>query len=139
MAKTFWTPCWVSPTFNQDTALYVKEKWGVPLRGISEDELNQGNSPSKNMLAIVVRDYPEIMDELRQSVPDDDDPYPWQILRISEYGISLYLVNYSGKSEDGEHDLWNEVFIFIPISNVIAIHNITEQFFINEALSRAKI
>ena len=48
--------------------------------------------------------------------------------------MTLYLVNHSGKSEDGNHDRWEEVFIFLPMSNIVAIHNVSQQFFINESL-----
>lgn len=44
------------------------------------------------------------------------------------------MVNHSGKSEDGRHSLWEEVLVFLPMSNVIAIHNVSEQFFINDSL-----
>jgi hypothetical protein len=62
----------------------------------------------------------------------------WQVNRISADGVAFYLVNHGGKSEDGRHDVWEEVFVFIPMTNVVAIHNVSQQFFINESLRRVE-
>lgn len=87
-----------------------------------------------NLMGITVRECPEIMSDLENSGYFGRKPAIWQINRISEHRVTFYLVNHGGKSEDGSHDLWEEIFIFIPISNVIGIHNVSEQFFINESL-----
>ena len=133
MATTFWADCTVFRECNKDTARYLKEQWGVELRSLSEAELEQGVGPRLTILGVVVRDYPEIMNELEHSGYFRESPL-WQISRISGQGMTLYLVNHSGKSEDGNHDRWEEVFIFLPMSNIVAIHNVSQQFFINESL-----
>lgn len=135
MATTFWADCAVSTEYNQGTAKYLAEQWGVNLRAYSEQDMKTPGAHVENMLAIVLRDYPEIMSSLEESGYFHTKPAVWQVNRISEQGITLYLVNHSGKSDDGQHDLWEEVFIFIPMNNVIAIHNVSQQFFINESLS----
>ena len=137
MAKTFRATCWVSGIYNQETAKFLEEQWGVTLRFNNDDELKR-NMMFDNPLQVEVHDYPEIMEQISKSGYVDPTSPEWQIQRISGHGITLYLVNYSGKSEDGENDLWEEVFIFIPMNNVIAVHNISQQFFINEVLSHAK-
>jgi hypothetical protein len=129
MATTFWASCSVSPGYNDDTSKYLAEEWRVSLRECTEAvEID-------NIIGIVVRDYPDVMVSLENSGYFETDPPVWQINRISRDGVTLYLVNHSGKTDDGRHDLWEEVFIFIPMNNVIAIHNVSEQFFINESVS----
>ena len=134
MATTFWADCAVFPEYNEDTAKYLAEQWQVSLRAYSEKDMKTPGVHIQNILGIVVRDYPEIMCRLEQTGYFRTEPPFWQVNRISEQGITFYLANHSGKSEDGKHDLWEEVFIFIPMNNVIAIHNVSEQFFINESL-----
>ena len=134
MATTFWADCAVFRGYNEDTSKYLADQWGVKLRAYSEEDMKTPGVHIYNILGIVVRDYPEIMSRLEQSGYFQAEPPLWQVNRISEQGITFYLVNYGGKSDDGKHDLWEEVFIFIPMSNVIAIHNVSEQFFINESL-----
>lgn len=134
MAKTFWADCPVFPEYNEDTAQFLKEQWRVNLRAVNEVELKEGGAPPENLLGIVVRDYPEIMSRVEESGYFRTEPVVWQVHRISEQGITLYLVSHGGKSEDGEQDLWEEVFIFIPMGNVIAIHNVSEKFLSGEFL-----
>jgi hypothetical protein len=131
MAETFWADCSIFADYNKDTATYVEKQWGVKLRVEEADEDPQS---ILNGLGITVRDYPEIMTEIQQSGYFQPQSVLWQVNRISPDGITLYLVNHGGKSDDGRHDVWEEVFIFIPMSNVIAIHNVSQQFFINESL-----
>lgn len=45
MGKTLWANCAVVPGYNEDTARYLKEHWGVYRHGLSEDELKKGGSP----------------------------------------------------------------------------------------------
>jgi hypothetical protein len=134
MATTFFADCAVFDGYNEDTAKYAEKHWRVRLRAYSEEDMKTPGLNITNVLAITVRDYPEIMPEVERSGYFRNEPPVWQVNRISEQGITFYLVNRGGKSEDGRHDLWEEVFIFIPMSNVIAIHNVSQQFFINESL-----
>lgn len=134
MATTFWADCAVFPAYNEDTAKYLADQWRVSLRAYSNEDMKTPGVHVKNILGIVVRDYPEVMTRLEQSGYFDTEIPLWQVNRISEQGITFYLANYGGKSDDGKHNLWEEVFIFIPMNNVIAIHNVPEQFFINESV-----
>jgi hypothetical protein len=115
----------VSPEYNGDSAKYVADQWGVSFRTENDGE---------NILGVVVRDYPEIMSRVEESGYFQTELPTWQVSRISQEGVTFYLVNDSGKTEDGRHRLWEEVFVFLPMNNVIAIHNVSKQFFINESL-----
>ena len=132
MPTTFWADCPVCDTYNQDTYSYVEKRWGVKLR------VTNPNDPHyvSNNLAITVRDYPEIMTDIEKSGYFEPHGTLWQVNRISADGIAFYLVNHGGKSDDGRHDVWKEVFVFIPMNNVIAIHDVSQEFFINESLRR---
>lgn len=135
MATTFWAYCSVSDGYNQDTAKYVAQHWSVTLREDSADDNSETRGERiENVLGIEVHEYPEIMSRVEESGYFRLDSPIWQVNRISEQGITFYLVNRSGKSEDGQHNVYEEVFIFLPICNVIAIHNLSEQFFINESV-----
>lgn len=131
MARTFWADCPVIGECNRDTAEYLEREWGVKLL---VQDLNDDPSKAQNGLGITVRDYPEIMLDVENSGYFQPQGALWQISRISPDGITLYLVNYGGKSVDGIGDVWEEAFVFIPMSNVIAIHNISQRFFINESV-----
>ena len=130
MAKTFWADCTVLGEGNRDTAEYLEREWGVKLL------VQDINDPKVTLevFGITVRDYPEIMIDVENSGYFQPQEVLWQISRISTDGITLYLVNYGGKSLDGIRDVWEEPFIFIPMSNVIAIHNLSQRFFINESV-----
>ena len=136
MATTFWASCSVWPGYNEDTSKYLAEEWRVSLRQCTEADMKTPTSgvDVENILGVVVREYPDVMVSLEHSGYFETDPPVWQINRISKEGVTLYLVNHSGKTDDGGHDLWEEVFIFIPMSNVVAIHNVSQQFFINESV-----
>lgn len=130
LAKTFWADCTVLREANA-TAEYLAKSWNVKLN-IMEPE--KQSSKNTNALAITVRDYPPIMIDVEESGYFEPQTTLWQIMRISPDGVSLYLVNCSGLTNEGTHHLWEECFIFIPMSNVIAIHNVSPQFLVNESV-----
>jgi hypothetical protein len=133
MAKTFWAHCSVSEDYNTDTAAYIEKEWGVKLR--VEDMDDHPSREILNVLGITVRDYPEIMTDIENSGYFEPHGSIWQINRISPEGITFYLVNYGGRSDNTpKHHVWEEVFIFIPMSNVVAVHNVSQRFFINESV-----
>jgi hypothetical protein len=137
MNKTIRANIGIFGTYNKGTAQYLMKKWNIKLRGITEAERNEiGAVIAVNYLSIEVRDYPAIMTQVEESGYVKPGHDAWQIQRISEEGITFYLVNYSGKSESGDNDLWEEVFILIPMTNIISIHNLSEQFFINQQVDR---
>jgi hypothetical protein len=137
MSKTIWAYCSVSPLYNQETAKYVSEHWGIELPSYTEEDMKKRGVDLENkdeILGIVVRNYPQVVDKLAKSGYFKSKPPLWQVNRISEQGVTLYLVNHSGMPDDGKHQKFAEVFVFIPMNNVIVIHNATEQFFINESV-----
>lgn len=131
MKKTILAELVLMNDFNQDTAKYLNQMWGMSVRGYSEGGSKISETESQiTHLEIEIRDYPSIMLKVEKAgyVSKQDR---WIVQKISEAGISFYLVSYSGRSEDGEHDMWQQAVILVPMSNIIAIHDITEQFFID--------
>lgn len=138
MATTIWAYCAIFPGDNDaaSTAKYVADSWGINLRFYTEEDKKKPGvevENKNNIFGIVVRDYPEVMEEVSQSGYFQSKTPLWQICRISEHGVTLYLVNHSGKVIDGKYPEFEEAFIFIPMSNVIIIHSVSNQFFINES------
>lgn len=80
MTKTICAFCSVSSGYNQDTAKYVADQWGVSLRAESEGE---------EILGIVVRDYPEIMSRVEEGYHFQTEPPIWQVNRISKEGVTF--------------------------------------------------
>lgn len=131
MKKTILAEIIVDNTYNQDTAKYLKEKWGMPLRGLAKEAGGDSNTePQINIVEIEIRDYPSIMSKVEKAGYFSDH-VGWIVNKVSEDGISFYLDSYSGKSEDGEHTVWQQAFILVPMANIIAIHDVSEQLFID--------
>lgn len=121
----------VGKTYNQDTAKYLKEKWRMPMRGlIVESSEGSDTEPQINRVEIEIKDYPSIMSKVEKAGYFSDH-VGWLVNKISEDGISFYLDSYSGRSEGGEHTMWQQAFILVPMTNIIAIHDVSEQFFID--------
>lgn len=137
MATTIWAYSSIFPGDNDGAATtkYVADYWGINLRSYTEEDKKKSGievENKDNVLCIALRDYPEVMDELSQIGYLESHPRLWHISRISEHGISFYLVNDSGKIIDEKFPEIEEAFIFIPMSNVISIHHVSHQFFKNE-------
>lgn len=113
------------------TARYLKEKWGMTLRGFEDGAIKlPGKDPVFNRVEIEFRDYPSIMLKVEKAGYFSKHE-GWFIHQISDAGISFYVDSYSGMAEDGEHTLWQQGLILVPMTNVNAIHDISEQFFID--------
>lgn len=119
MGRTFVASLSTSEKYNQETIQYFR-KIDVVLPVLKESESHE--------IGIEVRDVPEIMavvEHVERSRPRVND-HAWQIHRISDEGIVLYLATHNGSR--GKDIKWKEGYIFIPMENVIAIHNVDQVF-----------
>jgi hypothetical protein len=133
MSKAISAHLVITDELNRGTAKYLRDVWGVWVR---EPEEAEGSSKMTiTTLHVEIRDYPAIMEAVEKSGYFKEQPHVWDIMKISEAGIAFYLASFTGYSETERRPLYEENYIFVPIGNIIALHNISEQLFINEATS----
>jgi hypothetical protein len=103
---------------------YINRR-GVPIPPMKADESYK--------LSVEIRDVPQIISIIEEAgyfKGGLDNSLP--LVAISDGGLTLYFVTHSGMSEN-RAVRWREGYVFIPMDNVITIHNITSEFVDNLA------
>jgi hypothetical protein len=119
------------------TAEYIKYHWGLTLGSYTEEDkkipARELENKSTN-LGIIVRDYPEVIEEIIKSGHFSKKNSCWIVSRISEQGVTLYTVNHRQPPILTGNLNIAEAIVFIPMSNVISIYIVPERFFVNESI-----